>query len=166
MTIPEYAVMEGLVRLAIRPTVPHRRIGVGLGPSILPALLKDLDDHLGVPWEEAFRMHLRRLAVAGKLGPEVVAVGPWWSSGADTEIDVVVLAGRSRKVRLVGEAKWARKGDSRPLVRQLERKAAMLPHREESVRCVLAAREEISNVGPETLTVTSKDIFDPSANLR
>lgn len=51
----------------------------GLGESILPVLLASLDDHLGMPWEEAFRQHLRRLAAASGLAPDVVAVGPWWS---------------------------------------------------------------------------------------
>ena len=40
----------------------------GLGPSILPVLLRGLDDHLGRPWEEAMRIQLRRLAASGTLG--------------------------------------------------------------------------------------------------
>jgi len=40
----------------------------GLGESILDVLLASLDDHMGRPWEEAFRDHLRRRAAAGDLG--------------------------------------------------------------------------------------------------
>jgi hypothetical protein len=49
----------------------------GLGSSILPVLVADLDDHLGPRWEEAFRIHLRRLAEAGEIGPDIVGVGPF-----------------------------------------------------------------------------------------
>ncbi len=66
-----------------------------MGETILPVLLTQLDEHMGAVWEEAYRIHLRRLALAGALGPDVVAVGPFWREGADPcEIDAVVLAGR------------------------------------------------------------------------
>src|SRR5581483_11813249 len=56
----------------------HRaQIDLGLGPSILPVLLRELDDHLGPIWEEAFLLHLRRLAAEGALGDEIVAIGPF-----------------------------------------------------------------------------------------
>ncbi len=77
----------------------------GLGATILNVMLDDLDDHLGRAWEEAFRLHLRRLAAAGNLGGDVVAVGPWWREGEAGELDAVVLAGRDRAATLVGEAK-------------------------------------------------------------
>lgn len=77
----------------------------GLGATILNVVLADLDDHLGRAWEEAFRLHLRRLAAAGNLGGDVVAVGPWWREGEAGELDAVVLAGRDRAATLVGEAK-------------------------------------------------------------
>ena len=77
----------------------------GLGATILNVMLDDLDDHLGRAWEEAFRLHLRRLAAAGDLGGDVVAVGPWWREGEVGELDAVVLAGRDRAATLVGEAK-------------------------------------------------------------
>ncbi len=100
----------------------------GLGESILPVLLDSLDDHMGGPWEEAFRDHLRRRAGDGDLGPDVVAVGRFWTAGADPgEIDAVVLAGRGRRAVMVGEAKWARRVDSARLRADLERKAEALP---------------------------------------
>ena len=48
-----------------------------------------IDDHMGPVWEAAFRDHLRRLAVAGDLGPEIVAIGPYWTDDGQTEIDAV-----------------------------------------------------------------------------
>ncbi|MGH2707665.1 MAG: DUF234 domain-containing protein, partial [Actinomycetota bacterium] len=82
----------------------------GLGRSILPVLIQEIDDHMGSRWEEALRMHLRMMADRGELGPEVIAVGPFWTTAGDGgEIDAVVLAGRRRDAILVGEAKWARR---------------------------------------------------------
>ena len=140
----------------------------GLGSALLPVLIESLDDHLGAPWEEAFREHLRRLARDGALGPDIVAVGPYWSAGGQDEIDAVVLAGRDRHPVLVGEAKWARAVDGRRLVAALRDKSrALLPAASPlsdegdpgSIRLALCAREEIRDAPPGTLVVTAADIF-------
>ncbi|MBD3163290.1 MAG: ATP-binding protein, partial [Candidatus Latescibacteria bacterium] len=49
----------------------------GLGRTILPVVESELDDHMGMRWEEAFRAHLRRRAAEGRIHPEAVAVGPF-----------------------------------------------------------------------------------------
>ncbi len=151
----------------------------GLGKALLPVLIDSLDDHLGAPWEEAFREHLRRLAVGGTLGPDVVAVGSYWSAGGQDEIDAVVLAGRDRHPVLAGEAKWARTADGRRLAGVLRQKAHALraaappaiPAGSDgsegtdgtddpgSVRLSLCAREEVRDAPPGTLVVTAADIF-------
>ena len=131
----------------------------GLGKSILPVLLDSIDDHLGGPWEEAFRDHLRRIAAAGELGPDVVAVGPFWTAAADpAEIDAVVLAGRGREAVLLGEAKWARRVDGGRLRAELERKAAALPRRAEDLRYAICARERVDNAAGSA-AFTAEDIF-------
>lgn len=130
----------------------------GLGPTILPVLVQSLDDHMGPRWEEAFRAHLRRLAVEGRLGPEVVAIGPWWRDGAD-EIDAVVLRGRGRQAVLVGEAKWARRVAAGELEATLSGKAARIPGAAADPGLALCAREEVVGAAPGTLTVTAEDIF-------
>ncbi|WP_322754244.1 ATP-binding protein [Frankia sp. Cas3] len=157
----------------------------GLGEALLPVLVTSLDDHFGLPWEEAFREHLRRLAVSGSLGPDVVAIGPYWGTGGQDEIDAVVLAGRERRPVLAGEAKWARSVDGRRLAADLREKtralrvrrpAAQLPDHDdagpdagpgvtdhpEAVRLALCAREEIRNPPAGVLTVTAADIFAPA----
>lgn len=138
----------------------HRaEIERGLGRSILPVLLRELDDHLGGPWEEAMRIHLRRLAEQGVLGPDVVAVGRFWTAAdPPVEIDGVVLAGRRREAVAVAEAKWARRADGTTLRRALERKAERLPRRAADLRFVVAAREEVVNAA-EVLPVTAADVF-------
>jgi len=131
----------------------------GLGESILPVLIDSLDDQLGGPWEDAFRDHLRRLAAAGELGPDVVAIGPFWTAAADpTEIDAVALAGRSRKAVLVGEAIWARRVDGARLSATLERKAEALPQLSATPRHALCARERVDNPG-DALVLTAADLF-------
>ncbi|MGH3942699.1 MAG: ATP-binding protein [Pseudonocardiaceae bacterium] len=134
----------------------------GLGPSILPVLLIGLDDFMGPRWEEMFRSHLRRLAAAGRLGPEIVAVGPWWSSDGQVEIDAVALAGRSRTPVLVGEAKWSQHVDGTALTAKLRRQAAQLPKADpDTIRLVICARTGITGAPPDALTVTAADIMSP-----
>jgi uncharacterized protein len=131
----------------------------GLGDSILPVLLGSLDGHMGGPWEEAFRDHLRRLAASGDLGPEIVAIGPFWTAAEDpAEIDAVALAGRSREAVLLGEAKWGRRVDGNRLRAELERKAAVLPRLAAEPRFAIGARERIDGAAG-VLAVTAADVF-------
>lgn len=131
----------------------------GLGKTVVNAILAELDDHMGEAWEEAFRQHLRRLAADGALGDDVVAVGRWWKGTGDDEIDAVVLAGRSREAILVGEAKWTRVVDARPLLRTLERKAEGLPRVRDPLRLAVCAREQLRNAPAGVLRVTAAEIF-------
>lgn len=131
----------------------------GLGQSILPVLLRSLDDHMGLPWEIAFRDHLRRLAVAGELGEDVVAIGPFWTSAEDpSEIDAVALAGRRREAVLLGEAKWAKRVDAGPLRAELELKGAALPRLAAEPRYAICARERVGGA-EDVLALTAADIF-------
>jgi len=131
----------------------------GLGQSILPVLLGSLDDHMGGPWEAAFRDHLRRLAVAGELGEDIVAIGPFWTSADDpTEIDAVALAGRGREAVVIGEAKWAKRVNARRLRADLERKSTALPSLAAEPRYAVCARERVDNAAG-VLTITAAEIF-------
>jgi uncharacterized protein len=131
----------------------------GLGESILPVLLESIEGHMGGPWEEAFRDHLRRRVAAGELGEGVVAVGPFWTAAADPrEINAVALAGRGREAVLVGEAKWSKRVDGSRVRADLERKAEALPKRAANSRHALCARERIDSPG-DALAITAADIF-------
>nr|BFE82608.1 hypothetical protein GCM10020093_052090 [Planobispora longispora] len=96
----------------------------GLGETVLPVLMASLDDHMGDAWEEAFRDHLRLRAT--EIGPEVVAIGPWWRGDGQHQIDAVALSGRSRTPILVGEAKWGRRVNAGRIAADLAAKAAHL----------------------------------------
>lgn len=131
----------------------------GLGESILPVLLDSLDDQMGIPWETAFRDHLRRRAVRGELGEGVVAVGPFWTGAADPgEIDAVALAGRSKEAVLLGEAKWGRRVDAERIRADLARKAANLPKLAPTPTYAVCARDAVDNVRG-VLAITAGDIF-------
>jgi AAA+ ATPase superfamily predicted ATPase len=134
----------------------------GLGAQALPVILASLDDFMGPRFEEAFRMHLRRMARHGELGEGVVAVGPFWTSAgaSSVEIDAVALAGRRREVRALGEAKWSRRVDGLNLRRELGEKARHLPRLGADVRYVVCAREEVRGAG-DFIPVTAAEIFSP-----
>ncbi|MBM3268521.1 MAG: ATP-binding protein [Candidatus Sericytochromatia bacterium] len=165
-----YRIADNFLAFWLGVLSKHRgQIDFGLGSSLLPVLLQELDDHMGPRWEEAFRQHLRLLAEQGRLGEEVVAIGPFWSSrdrGAEAEIDAVVLAGRERSASLAGEAKWSREVDGRRLLLALLRKVEALPRARADLRLAIASREAIAGVetlrdvtGGEVLAFTAADVF-------
>jgi uncharacterized protein len=131
----------------------------GLGESILPVLLASLDDHMGGPWEEAFRAHLRRLAAAGELADDVVAIGPFWTSAEDpAKIDAVALAGRKREAVLLGEAKWAKRVNAALVRPELERMAAALPRLAAEPSYAICARQRVDNAAG-VRAITAEEIF-------
>ena len=155
-----YRISDNFLAFWLGVVEPYKaEIERGLGKSILPVMMRALDDHMGGRWEEALREHVRRLAQAGQLD-EVVRVGPFWADRPPVEIDVVALAGRSRVGVLVGEAKWAREVDGAALRVALEQKAATLPRLADEPVFAIAARERVRNAR-RVLPVTAKDIFRP-----
>jgi AAA+ ATPase superfamily predicted ATPase len=137
----------------------------GLGESILPVLLQSLDDHLGHPWEEAVRAHVRRECATGRLATDVVAVGSWWSGEGQDEIDLLALAGRARQPVLAGEAKWARTVDASQLAADLRRKVSGLGADPDSLRYLVAARESARNTPDGMIVVTAAEVFAPAVDL-
>ena len=137
----------------------------GLGEAVLPSLLASLDDHLGAPWEEAVRDHLRLLAGRGELGgdvgEDVVAIGPWWGETSDAEVDAVVLAGRARRPVAVMEATWSREVDARRLAERLRRRAAAIPGVDDpdDLAVVVAARGRLTHLPPDVRGLTAQDVY-------
>ena len=134
----------------------------GLGKSIIRPLAAWLDEHMGPVFEEAFREHLRRMANAGDLGEDIVAVGSWWSDDSQQEIDAVVLAqqGLTRLPVLAGESKWRTTVDARSIKAGLVRKAAVLTENAEGLRYAVCARDTVDRPDDDTLAVTARNIFD------
>jgi uncharacterized protein len=94
----------------------------------MPTLRHDLDDHLGTPYEEAFRKHLWRMAGTGVFGDHVVAIDPWWRSQGQDQIDAVVLAQAesTRRPIATGESKWSKSVSGPRIKAELAAKAAAI----------------------------------------
>jgi hypothetical protein len=131
----------------------------GLGSTILKPLVERIDDHMGPRWEEAFRAHLRRMAIAGQLPADIVRIGAFWSEHPPVEIDAVALAGRRESAILAGEAKWSRDAHGRRIVGYLRRKTDALPRVDEDILYAVCARERVVNLPADALGITSADIF-------
>jgi uncharacterized protein len=155
-----YRIADNFLAFWLGIVEPYRaEIERGLGPSILSPMIARLDDHMGARWEDAFRAHLRRLAAAGELAPEVVRIGAFWSDHPAVEIDAVALAGRREEAVLLGEAKWSRTASGTRIVRELERKASALPLLAPNLSYVVCAREHITNLPPAATAITAAEIF-------
>jgi uncharacterized protein len=155
-----YRICDNFLAFWLSIVEPYRaEIERGLGKTILGPLTERLDAHMGERWEEAFRMHLRRLAASGALAPDIVKIGAFWSEHPPVEIDAVALAGRREEAVLVGEAKWARRVDGARVTRELAEKASALPRVASEVRYAVCARESIGRAPADTLAITAADIF-------
>src|ERR1017187_2074457 len=87
-----YRIADNFFAFWLGLILPQRAsIDRGLGGGVATVMQPHLHDFLGPRWEEAFRIHLRRLAAAGTFGNDIVAVGPFWaherpsSSAADDD---------------------------------------------------------------------------------
>lgn len=101
------------------------QIEAGQGRSVLSRKNPSWNRHLGAVFEDAARAHARRLVEQGRLPPDVVVDRWWTSSGEPCEVDVLAL--RSNRSVLLGEARW----QARPLgareLGQLQAKASRAP---------------------------------------
>lgn len=158
-----YRITDPFIRFHLGTVAEYRtEIDRGLGQSILPVLGEAIDDHMGDIWEESFRSELRRRAGAGNLpvGGSVVAIGPWWATAGDNEIDALVLVGRSETPALAGEAKWARTADADTLVKALRRKVELgLKHDPDALRYAVCARNGVTSAAHDVLVLTAADLF-------
>ncbi|MEJ7844900.1 MAG: DUF234 domain-containing protein, partial [Acidimicrobiales bacterium] len=158
-----YRIVDPFVRFHLGTAARYRtEIERGLGPSILPVMREALGDHMGDVWEDAFRAELRRRAAAGALpvDGDVVAVGAWWGTVNDNEIDALVLAGRSATPVMVGEAKWAATADATSLVTALRRKVDRgLRLDPDSLGYAVCARTTLTRLDDGVLALTADDLF-------
>ncbi len=132
-------------------------IELGLGRTAVTTLVAGLDDLIGAAWEDAARLHLRRLADRGELAEDVVAIGPQWQDNV-AEIDALVLSGRERRVWAAMEAKWAKSIDGTAIARDLVGKLERLGIPTANVALFVAGREAVRQPGT-AVAFTAADIF-------
>ena len=157
-----YRIADNFLAFYLGPVRKHRtEIERGYGQRVVPALRNELDNHLGAPYEEAFREYLWRQAGTGSLGDHIVAIGPWWRSGGQDQIDAVVLAQPelTRVPVAVGESKWSRSVAGPRIKAKLAAKAAALTDAVDQLRYVICARSTVTEPDPDTTVVTAADIF-------
>lgn len=157
-----YRIADNFLAFYLGPVRKHRtEIERGYGQRIMPALQNELDDHLGAPYEEAFREYLWRQAGTGVLGDHIVAIGPWWRSGGQDQIDAVALAQPelTRVPVAVGESKWSRSIAGPRIKAKLAAKAAALTEAVDQLHYVICARSTVTEPDPDTTVVTAADIF-------
>lgn len=161
-----YQIADNFLAFYLGPVRRHRtEIERGRGQRVVPALERELNDHMGPPYEEAFREYLWRQADSGILGSaDIVAIGPWWRSGGQDQIDAVVLAepDLTRIPVAVGEAKWGKSVDAARITARLAAKAAALTPDVDRLRYVVCARSEVTRAAGDTVVVTAADIFPDS----
>jgi AAA+ ATPase superfamily predicted ATPase len=161
-----YRIADNFLAFWLTVIERHRpAIDQGLGKSILSVVVAEFDDFMGARWEEALRSHVRVMANDGAFGEGIIAVGEFWNRQSGpaedpSQLDVLALAGRSRKVAVIGEAKWSKSQSGERLLAEMKRKAiaAQLPL-VESPNWILCAREAITNLPPNCLPITANDIF-------
>jgi AAA+ ATPase superfamily predicted ATPase len=106
----------------------------GLGEQLIDGtILAHLDDHMGHIFEDMGRYFATELIKRGELTAD--AVGSWWSTDGQHEIDVV---GTSRLVpTFIGSVKWRDRPLDRAVARDLERDARALGIGEEAPRLLI-----------------------------
>ena len=163
-----YRIADNFLSFYLGPVRRHRsEIERGYGQRAVPALEHELSDHMGGPYEEAFREYLWRQSGSGLLGDHVVAIGPWWRSGGQDQVDALVLA-QPELTRIpvaVGESKWGKSVDGPRIKAKLTAKAAGITESVDELRYIVCARSEVKRADPDTVAVTASDIF-PGEGLR
>lgn len=161
-----YRIADNFLAFYLGPVLRHRtEIERGYGARVIPALTRRIDDHMGERYEEAFREYLWHVAHTLDI-PDVVAIGPWWRTGGQDQIDAVILAqpDLTRVPAAVGEAKWSRKVDGARIKAKLIAKAAGLTAEVDRLKYIVCARSEVVRGDDQTMVVTAADLYpDPGS---
>lgn len=157
-----YRIADNFLSFYLGPIRKHlSEIERGYGRRVIPALEHELNDHMGAPYEEAFREYLWRQAGTGLLGDHVVAIGSWWRNGGQEPIDALVLA-QPELTRIpvaIGESKWGKTVDGPRVKAKMTAKAAAVTESVDQLQYIICARSQVTRADPDTAVVTAADIF-------
>lgn len=161
-----YRIADNFLAFWLTVMEKHRpAIDQGLGKSVLNVVIHEFDGFMGPRWEEALRKHIVAMVGRGEIAEDVVSVGEYWNRQVGPQqdpcqLDVVAIAGRSKKVALIGEAKWAKKHDGARMLKEITAKAgAAKLNLIEKPTWVLCARDEVTHLPENCLSITAHDIF-------
>jgi len=90
-----------------------------------------------------------------------VAIGPWWRSGGQDQVDALVLA-QPELTRIpvaVGESKWGKSVDGPRVKAKMTAKAAAITDSVDQLQYIICARSQVTRADPDTTVVTAADIF-------
>lgn len=104
----QYHLTDNFFRFWFRFIEPNQGpIEFGNGEPVVEAILAQLSDYMGLPFETVCRDWVQLASAAGHLRIPVSAVGTWWD--AHHQLDVVGLDPQ-REVAILGECKWRSQG--------------------------------------------------------
>jgi AAA+ ATPase superfamily predicted ATPase len=118
-----YAIGDPYYRFYFRFIAPQRgAIDRGLGARVVDNIVTELDNYMGLAFEEIARSYARYLIAQGDLPGDTVS--SWWSTDGQHEIDIVGTL--ARRPTLIGSVKWGREPLGDAVLNDLERDAAAM----------------------------------------
>ena len=118
-----YAIGDPYYRFYFRFIAPQRgAIDRGLGTSVVDNILTELDNYMGLAFEEIARSYARYLIAQGDLPGDTVS--SWWSTDGQHEIDIVGTM--ERRPTFIGSVKWRRDPLGDAILGDLERDAVVM----------------------------------------
>jgi AAA+ ATPase superfamily predicted ATPase len=157
-----YQIADPFFRFWFRYVARNRsRLERGRVDEVLAEVMDDLDNLMGLAFEDCCRQWVGRYADEDRVGrPE--QIGSWWSRDGSVEIDIVGV--RRHRYQLLGSCKWRRTVDEDVLDQLYEHRAA-LGGSAARARLALFARDGFSDRVLERandenlLLVTAADLF-------
>ncbi len=157
-----YAIGDTFFRFWFRYVLPNRsRLEAGRIDEVAQEVEVDLDNFMGLGFEECAREWARRYADAALVG-RLDAVGSWWSRDGRHELDIVGV--HKERIELVGTCKWRRHVDH-DVIEQLLGTQAVLGRPATRARRIAIAREGFSDQALElareesVALLTAQDLF-------
>jgi AAA+ ATPase superfamily predicted ATPase len=104
----QYHLTDNFFRFWFRFIEPNQGpIEFGNGEAVVEAIMAQLSEYMGLPFEALCREWVQLASATGTLRTMIGAVGTWWD--AKHQIDVVGL-NPQREVAILGECKWRNQG--------------------------------------------------------
>ncbi|MGH2388414.1 MAG: ATP-binding protein [Chloroflexota bacterium] len=155
-----YYIADNYLAFWFRFVLPNRsRLEQGEAAAVWRGrIAPNLSTYMGIRFEEACRQYIR--LQPDRWAHRIEELGVWWR--ADDELEIVGLEGG--QVVLAGEAKWTNEPVGLDVLRNLQRRVALLPRVAPDHQLVLFSRAEFTdavraNPSPAVVLVTGADML-------